>query len=286
MSCSKALNLPDLNIWRNKVDNITRQVKKLDTGDQVQLGIGQIAEIKPQGLIMLALICQQIYDKIGTPVSFDNPKYETTLQLTNLGFFDFPFACVKSKFGLFYKANKRNPLMDSKLTLIRNPSDVSAFNNKINELICACFPKTSHLKGISTIIAELCNNSLEHSKGYGIMGECYCAIQKYVYSGKNAVSICIGDLGLGIRQHLKLKYTQILNSDVDCIKKVLDGYSGRQDGSGGMGIPFIRDKVNSNQGQFHIRSGRGLVEFGADNGIRKFESITSFPGTQSLIIIQ
>jgi hypothetical protein len=279
------LSLPNLNIWRNKLDSLNRQIKKLGTHDEVQLDIGKNSEIKPQGLVMLALICQLIYERIEKPVGFYNLKHDTRQRLASLGFFDFPFAGVKTKFSLFNIANKRNPLIDTKLTLIRRPSDVSTFNNNINDLICACFPKASYLKSISTIIAELCNNSLEHSRGYGIMGECYCAVQKYVYSGRSSISICIGDIGLGIRQHLKLKYPQLLNSDVDCIKKVLNGFSGRQDGSGGMGIPFIRDKVNSYRGQFHIRSGRGLVEFGDDNGIRKFESITSFPGTQSLIII-
>ncbi len=280
------INLPDLNIWRNKIDFIIRYISKLNAGSEVFLNMEKNAELKPQGIVMLALICQLVYNKSEIKVCFNNLKPETSHQLLSLGFFDYPFSYIKSKGGLFNKKAEKYSSYDTKLTHICKPADVSIFNNKINELISSCFPRTSHLKSISTIITELCNNSLEHSRGYDEMGDCYCAIQKYVYSGKSAISICIGDLGVGIRNHLKLKYAHIPNSDIYCIRKVLGGLSGRQDGSGGMGIPFIKDKVNKNQGQFHIRSGKGLLEFGADNGFRKFEFITPFPGTQSLIIIQ
>lgn len=283
----REISIPDLNIWRNSIDSVIRSIKKLESGDEVDLDARTNADFKPQGIVMLTLLCQLIYNETGNKVGLVGLKQETNDKLMSLGFFEFPFVRTNNKNNIFsIRIKKGASLTDTKLTLIKHPSDIVIFIDRINEMLNISAHKAEPFRNIPYLIAELCDNSLEHSKGHNVMGECFCAVQKYVYSGKNATSICIGDIGLGIRQHLRLVHTDIYDSDNYCIQQVLDGLTGRQDGSGGFGIPYIKDEVNKNKGEFHIRSGRGLVEFGLDNGIRKYGFITSFPGTQSLIIIK
>lgn len=277
--------LPDLNNWRNKIDGICWRISKLTSGQNVTLGMEKVTFIRPQGTIMLLMICNMIYDKTRNTVRLENLRPDIQAYLERVDFFEFPFAYTESKIP-WWKSFSRsvNSSTIVEITAIRNPIDSANFKGRINNIIENWFPdRRSYSSEVSTAVTEICNNSLEHSRGHESMGECFCLLQKYNHLDRPEIAIAIGDIGVGIRHHLQYRYDGLYDSDVACIKKVLDGLSGRLDGSGGMGIPFIRKTVHNYGGYFTIRSGRGVVE--VYDYIKDYEFQNSFPGTQSLLIL-
>lgn len=283
-----SIALSGLNDWKYKIDGICWRIEKLSNGNEVTLDIDKISFIKPQGTIMLLLICKAIWDKTSVKVKIDNINPSVHAYLDRVNFFEFPFLFTDNKLSWWSKYT-RNPSSTSVIEITRISSAIESANykNKIKNILETWFPDRKNSKycdEVSTMVSEICNNSLEHSLGTGDIGECYCQLQKFTTKhGAPEIVIAIGDVGVGIRQHLQNSHNWIQNSDILCIKKILDGLSGRADGSGGMGIPFIKDIVLKTNGTFIIRSGKAVVEI--SNSIRPIKFNSSFPGTQSLLIL-
>lgn len=283
----ETINLPNLNEWKEKMDGICWRINKLRLGDHVTLNMTKIMFIKPQGTIMLLLICNRIWNITGAKVKITkiNPAVQSYLERAD--FFNYSFVYTENKISLWNMFNRNtNSLSIIEITHIKSPNDSANLKRRVQSILETWFPdriSAQYCSRVSTMISEICNNSLEHSKGYTDMGECYFVLQRYTHAGKPEIVIAIGDIGVGIRHHLKFKYNWVSDSDVLCIKKILRGLSGRLDGSGGMGIPFIKSTISNYNGTFLIRSGKGYVEVKDHISSNEFQN--SFPGTQSLIIL-
>lgn len=288
MERDNTIILPNINNWKSKMDGLCWRISKLEENQKVKLDMGKVLFIEPQGLILLFLICNIIYNTTKERVELKclNPAIYSYLERVN--FFEYTFVYAKNKIS-FWKRYKRSTCSSTliEITLIKDPIDSANFKEKVNGIIENWYPEranTKYANHVSTIVSEICNNSLEHSGGHDSMGECYCILQKYKYNNIPTIYIAIGDIGLGIRHHLKLKYEWVKDSDVLCIKKALGGLSGRLDNSGGMGLPFIKNMVENYRGSLLIKSGKGVVEYSANSKDHEFQN--SLPGTQSLIILK
>ncbi|NLI13807.1 hypothetical protein [Pelotomaculum propionicicum] len=249
--------------------------------------MSNITFIKPGGAILLLLMCKQVWGKTLCKVRLDNLRFNVQSYLNRIDFFKNDFVYTNDRLSLWSKFGRNDrSLSVIEITRILNPMDVAKFRETAKTITNKWFPGDNlkpEREKFSTMIMEICNNSLEHSTGSEEMGECYGLLQVYSHSEKPEISVSIGDLGIGIRTHLKKKYSWVYNSDSATIKKVLEGLSGRLDGTGGMGIPFIKNTTVELKGTLIIRSGRGIVSVG--NMAKTSEFVGSFPGTQYQIIL-
>lgn len=268
MKTGQIIAMPNINNWKSKMDGLCWRISKIEEGQKVYLDMSKIGFIEPQGIILLLLTCNIIYSRTKEKVELINLKTAIYPYLERVNFFDYPFSYVKNKISLWEKYKRSiNPLTLIEITYIKSPIDSANFKGKVNGIIENWYPErvsTKYSNYVSTIVSEICNNSLEHSGGCNGMGECYCMLQKYKSDNVPTIHIAIGDIGVGIRHHLKLKYDWVKDSDILSIKKVLDGLSGRLDDSGGMGLPFIKNVVKNYKGSLLIKSGRGVVEYSAN----------------------
>ena len=284
---SEVIPLSNINEWKQKIDGLCWRINRLSPGQQITLDMNKITFMRPQGAIMLLLICNRIWELTGKEIKLNNIASPVLAYMERVNFFEFPFAYTDKKLSFWDKFNRS---VDSptvmEITHVESPLDSGNIETRVRGIIENWFPERKETKfcsGVATMVAEICNNSLEHSRGYNVMGECYCMLQKYSMHGKPEIAIAVGDIGVGIRHHLKFKYTWMLDSDVLSIKKAISGLSGREDGSGGMGIPFIKQTISSYNGLFAIRSGKGLVEVHGNVNSSEFQN--SFPGTQTLLVL-
>lgn len=281
------IQLPNINEWKQKIDGICWRINKLTFGQQVTLDMEKITFLRPQGAIMLLLICNRIWDLTGKEVNLIKIDQSVHAYLERVNFFEISYAYTDNKLLLWNRLNRSvesQTVME--ITHVKTPIDSAKIKTRVGDILENWFPerrKTKFCSEVATMVTEICNNSLEHSKGHNEMGECYCMLQKYSILGKPEIAIAVGDIGVGIRHHLKLTHKWVQDSDVLSIKKVISGLSGREDGSGGMGIPFIKNTISSYNGSFAIRSGKGIVEVHESVIASEFQN--SFPGTQTLLIL-
>ena len=282
------ITLPDLNNWFKKIDGLCWKLYKLKIGQQVVLDMQKTIFIRPSGAMMVLLLCIEIYNRTGERVRLDNLKADVLAYLERIDLFKFNIVYTDSRLSIWRKMNRGNKSLSViEITEIKDPSDVNAFRKRSQEIIQRWFSDEdlkSDCDKISTIIFELCNNSLEHSTGTQEMGTCYGILQVYKHQNGPEITLTIGDLGIGIRNHLKIKHSWVYNSDAITIKKVLNGLSGRLDGSGGIGLPTVKHRTRELNGNLYIRSGRAVV--GLEDELRVAEFDGSFPGMQSHIVIR
>lgn len=277
--------LPDINEWKNKIDVICLRFNNLSYGNNVCLDMSKIKFLRPQGAIMLILICDRIKELTGNQVELKGIDKAVHAYLERINFFQIPHSFTYEKLSPWLRFNRNaESLTVMELTHVKSPLDSVNIGTKVENILDTWFPDRNDKKFssvVATMVKEICNNSLEHSKGYIKMGECYCMLQKYSIGNKPEIAIAIGDIGVGIKHNIKNIHKGVLDSDVVSIKKVLAGLSGREDGSGGMGIPFIKTNISKYKGSFAIRSGKGIVE--VQNSIKASEFQNSFPGTQTIL---
>lgn len=278
---------PNVNDWFQKIDGLCWRLQKMCKGQRVFLNLHKINFIKPGGGVMLVLTCLAIWNRTGNVVTLTNVRPDLLAYLQRMNFFDYDFVqtnCGLSLWRRFRGVHRSDRLIE--ITRVQNPRDVADFRNNAQSILEHWFPdkgmKSDRAK-FSTAIMELCNNSLEHSTGTDQLGECFAVLQVYSYQGRPEISVSIGDIGIGVKSHLKRKYPQLTKSDVSFIEKAVSGLSGRLDNSGGMGLPTVKETAQNLLGKLVIRSGRGVLAVGSD--IMKAEFINPFPGTQCQVIL-
>jgi hypothetical protein len=180
-----------------------------------------------------------------------------------------------------------NSLSVLEIVKLRSPSDVFELKARVETILEAWFGGKylqNYRDSAIKAIVEICNNSIEHSiiDGYGEYGECYCMLQKYTYTQSNqpAITIAIGDLGVGIPAHLKSKYNWEYD-DIHYIQQALDGLSGRKEGAGGLGLRRTQEIIRQFGGSFVVKSGKGIVVL--DKKCTETKGNYSLKGTQSIM---
>ena len=138
-------------------------------------------------------------------------------------------------------------------------------------------------------LSEICQNIPEHSQNVGYVG-----IQKYFYEkklGKNVVKIAVMDLGIGIKESLGQRYSDLYGekwSDTLAIELALFKSTSRYEDIGrGHGLTNVRKLVQKWNGKFMIRSGIAKVGIvpGWDATKPQQSLLRFFPGTQISIIL-
>jgi len=129
-------------------------------------------------------------------------------------------------------------------------------------------------------LAELILNVEQHSKS-----PISCYILGQGYSNSHRIRFCIGDAGIGIKEHLGNKYRDLLSKNAsEAISKALvegvTGTTGNQ--NSGVGLSNFKDFIRCCGGSFMILSDDGLYEEKVGfmgRVVRKQKLDFCFPGT-------
>lgn len=279
------ISIPDLNGWIEKMDTVYWRVSKLRDGQFVNLNLSNIKFFRPSGVILLLLICIDIFGKTNNTVMLIGLDDNVLAYLERVGFLEYDFI----KLDLSLPWWKRFPRISAKslsiieITQIGSSADVADFAERVNEILNVWYPgkdRELYRGNVNTIIMEICNNSIDHSSEIeGNYGECFCMLQKYTHRNRIVeVSLSIGDLGIGIREHLTKRHGWSRSSEAEYIQMAIDGLSGRMDDSGGLGLPRIKSITSKNNGVLLVKSGKGAIIL--DDEIKLINFNHGFNGTQ------
>ncbi|GAB6171980.1 hypothetical protein JCM15765_14580 [Paradesulfitobacterium aromaticivorans] len=269
------------------MDNLYWRLSRLKYGEKLTLDLRNHKFLRPIAVIGLLLAAKQAFTLTGERVRIINLTGEIFPYFERIDFFENEFIYTTESLSFWNPwGRSSNSLSVLGIVKIENPSDVFNLKERVEKILEAWFTgkilqpyRDSAVKAI----VEICNNSIEHSRlGYYEIeyGECYCMLQKYTQNNHPAISVAIGDLGVGIRAHLKSKYNWNRN-DVFYIQKALDGLSGRKAGAGGLGLRRTQEIIQQFGGNLAVKSGKGIVVF--DRVYESCELNHSLKGTQCII---
>jgi len=268
------------------IDSIAWQIGKLRNGEKVILNLSEVTFIEPSGSIFLVILCRQIYNLTNERVELKNINYDLNNYLKRI---EFPrivenWAFIKTNSWLYnINISTRSKTTVIELTQLKkgDKRDLYTFNKMCREIIEKWFgyeQYEEYRERSLTVIREACSNAIEHSES-----DAYVTLQKYSYP-KTKIMISVGDLGIGIKEHLKRVHGWVGKNDVDFIKQALSGKSGRTDKEGGFGLKTIQGITSKQNGEIRIRSGKGLIII--NEGVKEYIFNHNFPGTQYTIILK
>lgn len=277
--------IPDINNW-TKLDSIGWKISKVTSGQHIEFDLNGVKFLNPSGILMLFIICMEASSRSKEKVRLTNINSDLNNYMKRVGFYNYNFVSTNQNNSWWSRLSA-----DSKsvieITRLASSVDIGELAEKTSKILYSWFPgsalKLYRDKAI-TVVMEVCGNSIEHSNPDNDFGECYCTLQKYDHHDGPCIFIAVGDLGIGIRQHLFRRYRWICSTEAEYIKEALGGRSGRLDGSGGMGLLSIKDITYNYNGNLIVRSGKGAVLI--DNDLRSYEFKHTIPGTQATIILR
>ena len=263
-------------------DAVLRQFARFSRGgrkDSVVLDLSGVTFVDPYGMGMICLIARHLSRTVWD-LSCRVPRAEGVRSylarmnvLAALG----PFASFEGEAGPARQAVSNEGLLE--MTPITRRDDVSSLLLTIGGRVSGILTeelgyREREITAFKNVVAELCHNVLDHSFDWG-----YIAAQRYVdhRRGKKFAIVGVGDLGIGIRGSLALRYDVASWSHGKAIANALRRQFSR-DPTRGLGLYVVNRVCRDYGGSLHIRSGdtRVYVRGRSVVPIR----IASFPGTQ------
>ena len=256
------------------------------SGEDLEVDMRALHFIDPYGLLVLCLLAR--YGSIlAQRVAFHLPRAHALR--TYLGRVRFAEAVDGVDFiGPAPLVDHGREKTDSEalleITRIEERVDVEAVLGKIGQRVEAILAEELRyteveISQFKNVVAELCHNILDHSENWG-----YLTAQRYTDSraGRKYVVIGVGDLGIGIKKSLSVRYDSAEWSHGQAVVNSLKKHFSR-DEARGLGLYIVNQICNRYNGSLHIRTGdtRGYVR-----GQRHWEHVSAhFPGTQIAIAL-
>ena len=258
----------------------------VDSGEDLEVDLCGLHFTDPYGLLTLCLMARYGL-MLSSRVVFRLPN--SHLLRTYLGRVRFAAAVEGIELaGTILVADQGREKTESEalleITRIGEQVDVEMVLGRIGQRVEAILAEELlytevEISQFKNVVAELCHNILDHSENWG-----YLIAQRYLDSrvGKKYVVIGVGDLGIGIKKSLSVRYKSGGWSHGQAIRNSLQKHFSR-DSTRGLGLYIVNQICNRYHGSLHIRSGDTRVYI---RGSRHTEYVsTHFPGTQIAIAL-
>lgn len=276
---------PNANKWESPIDVLCKAIIDLRSGQELTISLRYTSFLKPSGVIILFLTALFGFNKSNNRVRIIDINKNLFVYLERMDFFKNPFVYTTEELlGWERFARNNNSKRVIEITRLSCPKDIFSVITKTREILKAWFPEQKYeeyCNNVSNILMEICGNSIEHSKLPDKKSECFFLLQQY--NEGEGIAISVGDLGIGVRNHIMKRHIINNPTDSNYILQALSGQiNGRPDGSGGMGLTRVRQITDNYKGQLFLRSGQGMVKF-ENNNYTKHSFLLPFPGTQCSI---
>ena len=251
--------------------------------DNIVLDLSGLTFVDPYGMGMLCLIARHL-SRTFWDISCRMPGVEavrTYLARMNVLAALGQFASFEEEAPPRHAASNEALL---EMTPITRRDDVESVLRLIGHRVSAILAeelnyKDREIAGFKNVVAELCHNVLDHSFDWG-----YVAAQRYMdhRRGKKFAIIGVGDLGIGIRGSLAMRYDVSAWTHATAIVNAVRKQFSR-DPTRGLGLYVVNRICHDYGGGLHIRSGDARVYIRGRSVYRN--ETAPFPGTQLSITL-
>ncbi|MCL4872056.1 MAG: hypothetical protein KJ063_24105 [Anaerolineae bacterium] len=249
---------------------------------QYILDLGNIAFLKPMGIMALVLSARHIAEKSGYPIRLISLDRKLLAYLERVNLFQVANKWIELDSELPEQKWERNPQTPNllELTPITNAVDVASVMERA-ELIFSRWLQLPNLGSLLKVISELCSNIYQHSGDpHG-----FILIQRYQYISRSEVDVivAVGDMGKGIRPSLADRHPELSGEPLGYIRAALQGSTSRHSGRGGLGLRTVEETVVKEGGYVWLRSETAAVRSHGPNRHYLFTDLAPVPGTQVVV---
>ena len=189
-----------------------------------------------------------------------------------------------------FKSNKHKPLF-----AIRNSEDFKKALNEADEFTSEF--GVEYQKTLRYVLSELLYNVLEHGKSdffwKGHRFPTPSILQYTWYEKVNELHFIIGDIGIGVKQHLEQTYPGLASDEEALrlsIQPEISGTFGQQNpysnrNNAGMGLFLSSNIIRRLRADMYLVSGNGVIHISPTDTTSKTLT-TSWPGTFALITVR
>jgi hypothetical protein len=203
----------------------------------------------------------------GASVQITSPRSPSVRRLLNaMGLTDdLPESCFWDRGGTSTEG-PRSVLLP--IRRLRSTQDVAVLDYELESVLAASFTgKFGRLAEAFTMtVSEMCDNATTH--GQSEVGFAYVAAQRV---HPDRCVLAIGDLGVGIPNHIRRVYPELVR-DEDAIREAtLEGASGTGDPERGIGYQWVIDSLKDTKvpdGDLRAWSGRGRFRVQVRDGVQ------------------
>ncbi|MET0583076.1 MAG: DUF4325 domain-containing protein [Pseudoxanthomonas sp.] len=188
-----------------------------------------------------------------------------------------------------FKGDPYKPLL-----AVRNTADFKSVISTA-EKYTAGF-NVEYMETLRYVLSELLYNTMEHGKIFGEKGLKHIRIPSIVqftwYAKKNQIHFLIGDIGVGVKTHLRQAYPQLV-TDEEAIQYSLrprvSGTFGKNDpykqqNNAGMGLYLSSNIIRRLRAEMHIISGHGVTHI-SPRDVTSRPLLGNWPGTFVLVTL-
>jgi anti-sigma regulatory factor (Ser/Thr protein kinase) len=245
---------------------------RLPTAGQTQCTIDarQLEFVEPAGLIQLVLAVRYIAATVSLVRFIAPDNINVDSYLARMDFYEYLPSTVQVIGTAHQMALQKHDRRDVLIALrhLNTSDDEEEAMDQIYEYLSRQDLPTGMPAAIHFLLSELCDNAVTHGRSsHG----CYLAAQTY----RNHRHIAVGDLGIGIRAHLKGndKYANVVTDEEAIQLAVRGGVTGAREPRG-YGLYDIQQELGKLQGQtgrarLLIRSGLGYGSIWIEGDVRR-----------------
>jgi hypothetical protein len=262
------------------VDTSLNHIQKMlaaNKEDEISLDFSDTQLLYPSSLVILTIIGNYLMAIKNCKIKQNRPKDPKANNfLTESGFCEIV--------GIPQKVDKSvRPHNGTRIYRLKQfEYSVEDFEiEKLIDVINKELALSGHIRtNIHETLAELILNVYQHSNS-----SAGCYVMGQGYADTHQIRFCIGDAGIGIKNHLGNRYKELLskNSAFAIEMALIEGITGTMyNENSGMGLAYLKRFVNLVGGSFAILSGDGLyIEKTDSRGSKSIKKELEFevPGT-------
>ena len=284
---SRVFRVTGENLSAISCDAVLRRFAQFAAGrrqDNIVLDLSGLTFVDPYGMGMLCLIARHL-SRTFWDITCRMPDSEAVRSylarmnvLATLG----QFSSFEGGAAPLRPATPNEGLLE--VTPIARRDDVESVLRLIGQRVSAILAEELNyqdreIAAFKNVVAELCHNVLDHSFDRG-----YVAAQRYVDQrrGRKFAIIGVGDLGIGIRESLAVRYDVSEWTHATAITNAVRKQFSR-DPTRGLGLYVVQRICHEYGGGLHIRSGDARVYIRGRSFYRN--ETAPFPGTQVSITL-
>ena len=276
------INIPDiLSGSLDRIDHLYALLQEIPPSEAYDFDMDAVSFVQPYGIICLVLAARLLSKRSGQTVTICNLRtnIHQYFQRMNIIQVTEPWLKISGELGEEWI---RNPSTQNllELTLVRSRDDVLNIVDR-TENVFTRWLVMSNLRELLTAVSELCTNIYEHSQD---INGCIL-IQKYALQLSNQVKVClaVGDIGIGIRGSLSMRFGKQQLSPMQYLHKAMEGNTSRSSGRGGLGLRTVEKIAAQNAGYLWLRSENAAILSRGEKERQDQLNLASFPGTQVVI---
>jgi hypothetical protein len=248
----------------------------VETHDGI-IDMREVTFIRPYAVIALLNAAHYHHNRTGTPLRLQHMAERVHQYLERVDLFKIGGDLITTDATLttHFDRTQPNPKL-LELTRVSGTEDVFSVITRA-ERIFSYWLNVRNLRGLMSVLSEVCANAYQHSDSSGIV-----MIQTHEAKTRGQVRIrmAIGDTGIGVRASLERRFGSLSDDTLGYLTEAMNGRTSRHSGRGGLGLRVVQQTVGEGGGYMWIRSGDAAILSEGLGQAEGHRGLAHVPGTQ------